>query len=558
MTSTTSHKFSFKTPSTHTNSGFLDNIIVITQEEGIRHYVQYIQYWSENNTVYSRQVNTKVDRSYYLEVANIAIDDIARRRYVFSILGKRRFGANNKKSDYYLLNKNFDIEKINLACKKNNLKYDDDSYTEKTNYSSNTYKTLPLSIGDSYFVILNQLNCSKRKKLHKNYYVELSKDDFKYYGEISSLMLKVNYIFNKIGKIYFKSLSAHEIKLDENNTNIDLIASAQLKKHGFEMEMASRVDDNTVFRKLKDRIENIKRISIDLLKTSNYFAEYPKDKGAIEKFSVSIIQFGVQTKDIKQFEEITSYLTTIQMLAESYALAYLFSKNDNDFKDIFKYMIESFSLWKRALLSKDEDSRKFNLATIDLYDSLRYLVDICFKFKHEYELQNYIQESNEKADKEENIKDILSDNITSAEEYFQEIVIDSESYDELEELEFEINELNYIQGYDSALNAKLVSFFNGYTRVLNPLFEFKDLSYSVMVLSKKLEDMDFNNKEKNEMIFVLVKGLVSDLLAWKKSVLIEKSAENIHYMNKSFYSNISQIEILLEATEQNIENDIFF
>ena len=100
--------------------------------------------------------------------------------------------------------------------------------------------------------------------------------------------------------------------------------------------------------------------------------------------------------------------------------------------------------------------------------------------------------------------------------------------------------------------------FNGYTRVLNPLFEFKDLSYSLMILSQKLEDFDTNTN--NDILLVLIKALVNDLLTWKKDVIFDKTAADIHYMNKSFYSNISQIEILMETDINDVNSieGIFF
>ena len=243
---------------------------------------------------------------------------------------------------------------------------------------------------------------------------------------------------------------------------------------------------------------------------------------------------------MSQLDEIITYFQKINELVEAGTIAYLLAKNDNDIKDIFLYMLESFTAWNDALYhTKDEDVKAFNTATIDLADSLRYLVDVCYKFKHEYKCIE--------VEKEQELKQEDTYVITSAKDYFDDVEIDSEIYDELHELEREVDILNYSESYTYELHEKLIRFFDGYTSALNPLFEFKDLSYSLMLLSQKLSEYEI--EENSAILLELMRGLVSDLMEWKKSVLVEQSAEDIHYMDKSFYSNIAQIEMSIEHSE---------
>ena len=449
-----SHNFTFETLDTSKESSTLNNILSITEEDRTKHFIQYMQYWTESTgeqkTLRYRQINIKVDRSYYLEVANISIDNIKRRRYLFSILGKRRFGANNKKNDYFLLNNELSIDKLTLAYKKNHKSHIDDqfSYTEKTNYSSNTYKTLPLKFTEANIVILNHMNCSNRKSIYKNYFVELLDEDFQYYNNISSDRSKVNYILANMGKIYFKSLDIKTHNISSNVEDIDKIASSMLKKQGHEIEIASRIDDNSLFRKLKDKSLFFNAIYKDIYKNSIALMANPNDENIINNFSISIVKFGIQTKDIQQLEEITSYFTALQMLAESGVLAFLFSKNDEDFGDIFIYMLESLTLWNSRLMNINENAKKFNIATVDLHDSLKYLVDVCFKFKHDYEIQNAREEKIEALRESENSRRTVITNITSAQKYFEEVELDNDSYEEISELDVEVSELPYLTVYD--------------------------------------------------------------------------------------------------------------
>ena len=553
MSNTLSHTFSFQS-----KNNFSENILYITEEDENRHYLQYMQY----SVVHSKekifldysQVNIKVDRSYYLEVANISIDNETRERHLFSVLGHRRFGANSKRIDYYLLDKSLDTEKLDEVHKNfYETQEKEVCYTQHNENSVNSYKVFPVAENSNNIILLEQLNVTKRKKINKSYFIELSDESYAVFLNLPSPKMKVNYLFSEIGKIYFNSLSVDRLEIEDDSENIKDLAISKLKKYGFEMEMASRVNDNSVFRTLKEKSKKIEDVYSELYSRSYALMNNPDDENTIHLFSVAIVQFGIHTREIKKLEEITSYFTTIQMLAESGSISYLLTKHDPDFRDIFLYMLETLSIWNRNLSSLDDDVREFNMSTIDLHDSLRHLVDVCLKFKHEYQCQD--------ADMVETLQETGLDtyrdgnlNITSAKEYFNEVELEYETYEELIELENDISELSILDNYDEDLNNRLINFFEGYVRVLNPLFEFKDLSYSLSLLSKKLEE--FEVKENGEILLILLKGLVNDLLEWKQTVLVERTAEDIHYMNKSFYSNIAQIEILIEQRGENMEDEL--
>jgi len=59
------------------------------------------------------------------------------------------------------------------------------------------------------------------------------------------------------------------------------------------------------------------------------------------------------------------------------------------------------------------------------------------------------------------------------------------------------------------------------------------------------------------MLVVLFESIVNDLTDWKQSVFIEQNADDIHYMDQSFYANIAQIEMLFNSDEES-ENEIDF
>ncbi|MDQ7042829.1 MAG: hypothetical protein Q9M34_04790, partial [Sulfurimonas sp.] len=252
-----------------------------------------------------------------------------------------------------------------------------------------------------------------------------------------------------------------------------------------------------------------------------------------------------------QFEEIYG-------LAKTNTFSYLLLKNDQSLEDVILYLLEIFDMWSQLLYSQEEDIKSFNSASIDLTDTLRHFIDVSYKFKHEYQCldaEAEVQKEGEESLEQTTETSLIS--VTSAQSYFSEIELDSEVYDELLELEREIEVLSYAASYTEDITVSLINFFDGYTRVLNPLMEFKDLSYSLMVLNQNLSEYKID--ENSEMLLILMRGLISDLLEWKRTVLVEQTAEDIHFMDKSFYSNIAQIEMsLLPIDLDDDEGDMEF
>lgn len=545
MNKTISHTFSFTIPSEDLP---LKNIIYISEENATKHYVQYIQYQeSDNISIELRHINLKVDRNYYLEMANICLNDRGRRRHLFATLGKRRFGASNKHFDAYMLDTTLNEEEMFMKYI-NNYSYSsfEPYYVEKTEYSTNKYRILIESIGTHSLLFLDQLNITPRKKVHKIFCVELTPQELLFFQEIKSKKQKVNYAFNKIGKIYFKSLEQKQLQVNSMFPSTNLLAHSALITSSQEMEKSSRLNDNTSYRKLQDRLNEVGPLGAQLHTAAKELIQEPTDLSFTKNFNEALLLFTTQMKGISGLQEFSEHLESIYKLSQTETISYLLSKNDQDLQDIFLYLLESFSTWNEYLYAEDENIRVFNRSTIDLIDALRYFIEVCYRFKHEYKCVDSKEEKvkSEVATLEEVQQQKEEEIFTSAQNYFADIEIDMEIYEELLDLERDVEIINYSNEYTDEINSALVCFFEGYTRVLNPLFEFKDLSYSLILLGNKLQEYTID--ENSGMLLLLMRGLLSDLAEWKRTVLTEKTAEDIHYMDKSFYSNIAQIEISLE------------
>lgn len=549
-----SHTFLFDTHNSLDTSKTKHNLIAITEEDEKKHFVQYISYRVINDTTISlRYINIKVDRSYYLEIANINISNLNRKRYIFSVLGKRRFGANSKRVDYYLLNKQLNTGILDKEYKEfhESRNYEAD-YTYKSEYSTNEYRIHSFKLLESTIYFLDQKNTTPRKSLHKTFCVELLNQEVTTLQTLDTQKRKVDYLFNKIGKIHFKDSQATRYKLTKEYKDFSALADSKLLKSSSEMEVSSRVNDNLVFRKLKEILSDTPKLDKHLYSSFVNLLKNPTQEEHLLDYANATDFYLDSIKGIDQLQDISKYFLEIKSLVETQSLAYLLTKKDNDLRDIFLYMLESFNTWTSYLYDDNEDVKAFNVATIDFKDSLRHLIDICFKFKHEYKCDEVEMHSScpiGNLDTSYNSEEI----ITSAEKFFNDIELDGEVYDELHELEHDIIHLEYKQEWTDELAQTLINFFEGYTRVLNPLFEFKDLSYSFMLLGQKLKEYIVD--ENAEILLTLLKYLIADLLEWKRTVLVERTAADIHYMDKSFYSNIAQIEVSMGQRDMVAEEE---
>lgn len=150
---------------------------------------------------------------------------------------------------------------------------------------------------------------------------------------------------------------------------------------------------------------------------------------------------------------------------------------------------------------------------------------------------------------------------TSAQAYFQEIDMDFEMVEELDELEHDcMNAIEVKESLTEAILMEAAHLFEQYAKVLNMMYEFQELAYSLTVLRELLEnyDIDESQKESSYMIKIYLKAIISDLQSWRLAVFITKQAEDIHYLDKSLLSSITQLQMTMMPTTQDTQEEIEF
>lgn len=150
---------------------------------------------------------------------------------------------------------------------------------------------------------------------------------------------------------------------------------------------------------------------------------------------------------------------------------------------------------------------------------------------------------------------------TSAYQYLQEIEIDFELLDELNEIEAEALAFMHLdavmthQVYD-----KVISLLLSYMKVLNWLIEFKEITYALSVLVDIFEHTPLENIDKEHLgvSSIYLKAIISDLSMWRTSVFVTQSTEDIHYLDDTLLSSITQLQITLSGQDNHDTFDIEF
>jgi len=150
---------------------------------------------------------------------------------------------------------------------------------------------------------------------------------------------------------------------------------------------------------------------------------------------------------------------------------------------------------------------------------------------------------------------------TSATLYLQEVDVNMEMIEELNELESDtLDTIDAQETLDQESLDDSSNLFRKYAAVLNEMYEFEELAYTLTLLADVLNEVDFTEitEETKFMVDIYLKAIISDLQSWRMSIFITMEAENIHYLDKTLLSSIAQIQMALMPQVDNDEDEIEF
>ena len=271
-----------------------------------------------------------------------------------------------------------------------------------------------------------------------------------------------------------------------------------------------------------------------------------------EKFASQVFDFALSV--VKSENEVGECPVINVMLI-------LFKKKNIPLADVFLICVNL----KNALLIF---SHKSSILDADMIDEISMLMDYNFDgvireyvviyYKDRYVYETYTDIIHCETTK--NIEPITIDEKphTSASDYLLDTDMDMEMVAELHDLESDV--LDTIESHDYITQDSLLesaNLFEQYAKVLNMMYEFEELCYTLSILKDLLIATEFTSLDDNikRKIKVYLTSIISDLKSWRVSIFITSEAEDIHYLDKTLMSSIAQLEITLMPQNNSQEDE---
>lgn len=226
-------------------------------------------------------------------------------------------------------------------------------------------------------------------------------------------------------------------------------------------------------------------------------------------------------------------------------------------EDLREYYSLYFQLCKDWIQQHKEDDPRYakNLATIEqfVYES--------FKKEDETKENFYIYGSDTL--KQDLAKMHYHDDVKiSAEDFSAEGSMDALDILDIVECCTALSEVvqDHHIAHDENYFISVNEYFHSYAITLEKNAEFKDIGFSLFKLSNFID----NNRAilpghpKLKTALVVLNAIVDDLISWARSVLQEKTAVDIHYLDASLLSSIIQLEMLFSPAKEEDEDELEF
>jgi hypothetical protein len=370
------------------------------------------------------------------------------------------------------------------------------------------------------------------------------------YEAIKSPAYKIEYLFHRIGKFYFKN------SVEEHST--DLLSPADTSDYTVTLPYFDKTALQEAFKNelvcittcMADKRQKLDMTLFDLQSHSYDICHELDSPVWMTLFLDSVEQLIEEFDPYPCFKTVVAYFTIIRDSLTQGPLIHRLSDDPDSCMDNINYLAEMLSQWHSAFEYNDPEA--LLAATIDCIDAMRHFIVTCLETVDAEKTQAPVAEIRPVTVPETmplHANRIGSRELISADELFSEVDIDAELLDELSELEDDIAIIDTVIQLDQEIADALSQFFRGFASMLNTYVEFRSLGDSLLMLGTKIEEVDLSAD--TSMTVSLLRSIVTDLLAWKRHIFIERSAKDIHYMDDSFNTNIAQVEMLLAPIPAN-------
>jgi CheY-like chemotaxis protein len=106
---------------------------------------------------------------------------------------------------------------------------------------------------------------------------------------------------------------------------------------------------------------------------------------------------------------------------------------------------------------------------------------------------------------------------------------------------------------------KIASEIEIYAAAIDTLYEFKNLSYALSTLGsfiKTITSENASDEKKNQKLGLILRSIFADLTNWRKTVFVEQSTEDIHYLDSSLLSSCLQVELIFKDAQIEDEEEL--
>jgi len=252
----------------------------------------------------------------------------------------------------------------------------------------------------------------------------------------------------------------------------------------------------------------------------------------------------------------------------------------SDREKTFKFEV---ALTKLALILLLPDKQKIkifrrkgiSLRNLDILNEKqnRKLLKEFFELHSKWENKNCDIETKQNEENEDDFFDFESEEIDSnidnmhyqekdkmnAVDFMNKHGIDEDLEMELNDLIIEIEDFIY-QYEDIELDESFIeklSFLDSFIKAFEFSGEFMDIGYALEMFRDNMLKVDINslNSEQKNMLKLMIISILKDLIKWVNEVIINQTAQDIHYLDASLLANIAQIDIILKSFENKDDDE---
>ncbi len=555
------HVFTFTREECEQELDFQECFVSIIEHERLSYFIYFLNYEERDiegkKAILYKESSLKVDRLFFLEVANSTITNKERVNFIFSIIGRRNFSSNNNPISFFLEDRAINLENLYEKIRvweRNPLKNIESSIIyEHSHKNTNYFEALSLESENCYFAYIVQRNKGKSGCTKKSFLVQIDREIFDYLNSDIRSVYKIETIFKEIGKRAFLAFET-KYSYTQNSTNVG-------GAHFYPSIYEQNIDKYNRLISLRDEgIIDSDEIRFRYFELYRSVLKYIKNPTSLElsiEAARALYKYKEMIKNEDVFADIISFMVSIIVLLEDNDFGRLIEK-DNSFREIMISSIENIGSWESDLFCKsDLTLEDLAACTIDLEENLKYLVESFGKRKDLLSDEDSLDCDGDiglflDVESACDVKSDIPQEAISSKELFESTVIDHELLTDLDEIESEMSDIFYVNDTLSReLYDKIERFFGVYSKMINTIYEFRDIGYSLTALVSIMENTPFEtlDSDRKNYIYKTSKSLFLDLLSWKRCVLVEKSAGNIHYLDQTFLTNIVQIELFLKNRE---------